>query len=268
MLRVPLPTPGGARLHYQMLGNYHPPIQIFRPSPESLPLLDLPFDSLFRCLSVENILTAMALLLLEKKVVLFSSHSSLPNEVVELLKSLIFPFTWQCPCLPRLADDLLGVLDCPTAFIIGIVKRDETQHFRRYAELDRPRTPRKGRWQTNLHEVAGLLGSNANKRISGTSIFTVRRQLAQAGASLPPDAYVIDLDCNRIEVQEEFYDSAQTCVSWRVSLFCYNLMFTYDICVVGSSTLSHIHAPPTIDSSSGSGRSEMWSRRLIFNRYC
>ena len=66
-------------------------------------------------------LTVLALLLLERKIVLVSARASLPNEIASLLLSLTFPFEWQCCCMPRLPAPLLGLIDCPQPYVVGLV---------------------------------------------------------------------------------------------------------------------------------------------------
>ena len=60
-----------------------------------MPFLDLGFERLFQCLDVGHVLTVMALLLLERKVLVVARHESLLAEVMEAFRALLFPFKWE-----------------------------------------------------------------------------------------------------------------------------------------------------------------------------
>jgi hypothetical protein len=91
--------------------------------PTGLPFLDLGFERLFQvshasikpppialylstnhqntitpkkqCLDVGHVLTVLALLLLERKVLVVARHESLLTEVMEAFRALLFPFKWE-----------------------------------------------------------------------------------------------------------------------------------------------------------------------------
>lgn len=60
-----------------------------------LPFLDLSFERLFQCLDVGHVGTILALLLLERKVLVVARHESLLTEVMEAFRALLFPFKWE-----------------------------------------------------------------------------------------------------------------------------------------------------------------------------
>lgn len=60
-----------------------------------LPFLDLGLERLFQCLDVGHALTVLALLLLERKVLVVARHESLLAEVMEAFRALLFPFKWE-----------------------------------------------------------------------------------------------------------------------------------------------------------------------------
>ena len=95
-----------------------PPIPL--PS-SSLPFLDLDFSSLFRALSDENILRVFLILLREGKVLLLSSCGALLTEAAEIFRALLFPLDWQCCYIPRLPEALIGALEAPGGFLIGLL---------------------------------------------------------------------------------------------------------------------------------------------------
>ena len=96
--------------------------------------VDLPFKEAFECLSPENMITLFTCVLLEKQVLLVSSQMSLLTAVAEVLRVLLYPFTWHHVYIPVLPRGLMGVLQAPMPFIVGVHTscfdevRDEVPH--------------------------------------------------------------------------------------------------------------------------------------------
>ncbi len=86
----------------------------------SLPLCDIPLYYLFEVLSLANFLTVYTALCLEEKVVLLSSRTSLLTFAAEALLTLLYPFSWQHVYIPLLPDQLMGFVQSPTPYLIGI----------------------------------------------------------------------------------------------------------------------------------------------------
>jgi hypothetical protein len=78
------------------------------------------YAPLLRCLSASSIVTALKLLLLEQSIIVHSRIPSLLTPICEALLSLLFPLTWQAPYVPQCPLSLLGIVDCPTAFLVGM----------------------------------------------------------------------------------------------------------------------------------------------------
>ena len=87
-------------------------------------MLDLSFQNVFLCLDIDNILTILANLLLERKILFRSRFASLVTDVAECLVALLFPLAWQGSFIPRLTVKLLEYIDCPGALLVGV--HDET----------------------------------------------------------------------------------------------------------------------------------------------
>jgi len=94
--------------------------RIHLPDPRSLPPVSAGYVQLLKCLSPANVVKAVELLLLEQRVVVHCRHAPLLLPVTEALLALLFPLTWQAPFLPCCPASLLDILDCPTAFLIGL----------------------------------------------------------------------------------------------------------------------------------------------------
>ena len=99
------------------------PIVLPPPSSAALapPLLDLDFISIFRTLSISNILRVFTVLLREGRVLLLSSCGAVLAEVAEIFRALLFPLKWQCCFVPRLPEALLGALEAPGGYLIGLL---------------------------------------------------------------------------------------------------------------------------------------------------
>ncbi|KAG7341614.1 DENN AEX-3 domain containing protein [Nitzschia inconspicua] len=118
---VPLPKPGAATVSWKPFLQDAPVVTFARPGPNELPLVNISFRPLFRCLSVSNILTVWGILLQEGRVVLRSEHIALLTPVAEALMSLLFPLAWQGVYVPVLPAEMIGVLEAPVPFLIGLL---------------------------------------------------------------------------------------------------------------------------------------------------
>ena len=76
------------------------------------------------CLSHKNIILLLECALQEKKIAFVSQHISLLNLAAESLNVMMYPLSWQYVFIPILPSKLLGYLQAPVPFIVGIVKSD------------------------------------------------------------------------------------------------------------------------------------------------
>jgi hypothetical protein len=114
---VPLPPPGKISVLYKTSAFT---INFVRPTVNSLPLADVPFELLFRALDIQNILLLWSSVLLEFKVVLHSKHTALLGIVCESITSLLYPFRWFHIYIPLLPLPLVQYVHCPCPYIIGV----------------------------------------------------------------------------------------------------------------------------------------------------
>ena len=115
---IPAPPPGAYEIRVPILSSH---IRFWAP-PAKLPLayVALPFQILFECLDIDNVLAVWHGLILERKVLLVSSQQSILAVVSEILLSLLFPLRWShlyVPLLPRL---LCPMLDAPVPYLCGV----------------------------------------------------------------------------------------------------------------------------------------------------
>ncbi|CAM9440430.1 unnamed protein product, partial [Laminaria digitata] len=125
---IPMPPPGGCPYHVYLehLENQDPrrsrlkPLSLQMPPDAWLPLMDIDFTAPFRCLSVQSVLTVFALMLQEAKILFLSSRAELLTQVMEALRSLLFPMEWQSVYVPQLPYAMVEYLECPGGFMIGM----------------------------------------------------------------------------------------------------------------------------------------------------
>ena len=134
---MPLPPPGSHALHLHLdLGLRDPvensslaPIALRLPDARSLPPMDLDYEAPFRCLSLDNVLKILVLLLMEERLLIVSSSTSLLTEVTETILTLLFPLEWLSCYIPRLPSKLHEILDAPGSFLIGIYTEGSTDSW-------------------------------------------------------------------------------------------------------------------------------------------
>ncbi|EFA86527.1 WD40 repeat-containing protein [Heterostelium album PN500] len=116
---VPLPTLGVNNVNYTINNNT---ITLKRLPECLLPVSDLPYSLLFKCLDIKNVLLLFKCILMEEKIVIISSQYSLLTSISEILSSLLHPFTWPHVYVPILPELLLEYVYSPFPFIMGIHK--------------------------------------------------------------------------------------------------------------------------------------------------
>jgi hypothetical protein len=125
---IPMPLPGGRGFHVYLepleggdaTKSRLKPLSLSLPPFTWLPLMDIDFSAPFRCLSVSSVLSVFCLMLQEAKLLFVSSRAELLTQVMESLRSLLFPLEWQSVYVPRLPQVLSGCLECPGGFMIGM----------------------------------------------------------------------------------------------------------------------------------------------------
>ncbi len=115
---IPVPPRGFYKLSIDTFDS--DTIEIVPPPPNALPLCDVSFYPLARCLSPENVVRVMNYIVMERSVVLVSSRLDMLGAVAEGLLALIFPFEYQLIYLPILPRRLVDVLQTSCPFLVGM----------------------------------------------------------------------------------------------------------------------------------------------------
>jgi len=115
---VPLPPRGQIKVEFSF--TMHRKFRIERPPINKLPMADFSYRPLFASLSVSNIIVVLGYILQECKVVIISEHYSLLTPVAEALLSAIFPFRWVGLYIPVAPLKMVGILQAPIPYLIGL----------------------------------------------------------------------------------------------------------------------------------------------------
>ena len=110
-VEIPAPPPGAFEVQISILDSI---IRFWSP-PAKLPIafVALPYQTLFDCLDIDNIMHLFLALTMERKILLVSSQHSILTVCCEILCSLLFPMRWSHLYVPLLPRFLCPVLDAP-----------------------------------------------------------------------------------------------------------------------------------------------------------
>ncbi|GAM18632.1 hypothetical protein SAMD00019534_018070 [Acytostelium subglobosum LB1] len=97
-------------------------ITLRRPPDCLLPMSELPYSLLFKCLDIKSVILLFKCILLEQKIVIISDHYSLLTLIAEIVSSLLHPFSWPHVYVPILPELLLEYIYSPFPFIMGVHK--------------------------------------------------------------------------------------------------------------------------------------------------
>ena len=85
--------------------------------------------ALFRCLSIQNIVTLFEYVLAEARIILLSSHTAMLHLASMALTNLIYPFQWCGVFIPVLPARLVQTIEAPCPYIVGIERRYEPTEY-------------------------------------------------------------------------------------------------------------------------------------------
>jgi len=119
---VPAPPPGAFEVRMDILDSA---IRFWAP-PANQPIayVALPFEILFECLDISNVLFVWYSLTLERNVLLVSSQCSILTVCAEILCSLLFPMQWSHLYIPTIPRFLTPMLDAPMPYLCGITREN------------------------------------------------------------------------------------------------------------------------------------------------
>ena len=83
-------------------------------------ITDVSFRYLFQALSVDTVITLLAALLTEQKILFHSQHYVLLITALQSLIDLLLPFQWPHTYIPTVPSNLLEFVDAPTPYVMGV----------------------------------------------------------------------------------------------------------------------------------------------------
>uniref|UniRef100_A0A3B5BB81 DENN domain containing 2B n=1 Tax=Stegastes partitus TaxID=144197 RepID=A0A3B5BB81_9TELE len=120
LMESPFPAPGKLiKVKTFLPGAGNEVIELRRPTDSRLEHVD--FDSLFRCLSVRQVIRVFASLLLERRVIFVADKLSTLSSCMHAVVALLYPFSWQHTFIPVLPASMLDIVCCPTPFLVGLL---------------------------------------------------------------------------------------------------------------------------------------------------
>lgn len=79
------------------------------------------YDTLFRCLTVEQIMLIFECLLNERRILLTANNLSTLTSCMDAISNMPYPFAWQYVFIPILPKSMLSFLGAPMPFLMGIL---------------------------------------------------------------------------------------------------------------------------------------------------
>ncbi|KAI8603576.1 AEX-3 domain-containing protein [Dissophora ornata] len=101
-----------------------------RPAVNRVPIVkNFSLFPLFKCLSAEDIVTIIEVILSEGRVIFVSSYLGMLTLACESFLYLLFPLYWQGVYVPILPSALMTYLQAPVPYIIGVERRSRDSDF-------------------------------------------------------------------------------------------------------------------------------------------
>jgi len=123
---IPLPDEGKLLVQHEMGGQM---VSFFRPIDQNPPfVMKEDIENLFRCLNVDTVIEIMTFILLERKVLLISTHKALLTQVINCFASFLYPLQWKHTFIPILPIVMIDILESPFPFLIGINPCEELEY--------------------------------------------------------------------------------------------------------------------------------------------
>ncbi|KAM6977001.1 DENN domain-containing protein 2D-like [Aplochiton taeniatus] len=81
------------------------------------------FDTLFQCLTEEEVMVVFASAVLERRIVFIAEELGTLSQVIHAVTALLYPFTWQHTFISIVPEILIDVVMAPTPYLLGVQKR-------------------------------------------------------------------------------------------------------------------------------------------------
>ncbi|XP_040049004.2 DENN/MADD domain containing 2Da isoform X2 [Gasterosteus aculeatus] len=81
------------------------------------------FNTLFGCLTDEEVLLVFAAAVLERRIVFIADELGTLSQVIHAVAALLYPFVWQHTLISIVPEILIDVVMAPTPYLLGVQKR-------------------------------------------------------------------------------------------------------------------------------------------------
>lgn len=115
--QIPMPPPGRIAVSFNLHSNN---FIVFRPPPNQLPIMDLPFWLPFAMFDPEQLIIIFTAILLEKRIVFASYYPAAIAPFIESLVTLIYPLQCYSTYIPFLSGELVDLMCSPLPYLLGI----------------------------------------------------------------------------------------------------------------------------------------------------
>ena len=130
---TPIPPPGKTEICLAV-NDYN--FYISRPPLNKIPIMkNYSYYPLFCTLCPELIVDVIECILLESKILFVSDTLNLLCPTIECFLRFIYPFSWQHALIPIMPERLLGYLEAPIPFIVGLERKTIPKNIN-FTELD------------------------------------------------------------------------------------------------------------------------------------
>ncbi|KAL4622858.1 suppression of tumorigenicity 5 protein-like isoform X1 [Arapaima gigas] len=120
LMESPFPAPGKTiKVKTFLPGAGNEVMELRRPMDSRLEHVDL--ESLFRSLSVRQVIRVFASLLFERRVIFIADKLSTLSSCMHAVVALLYPFSWQHTFIPVLPSSMVDIVCCPTPFLVGLL---------------------------------------------------------------------------------------------------------------------------------------------------
>lgn len=117
----PLPAPGNTvKITSFIPESGTEVISLTRPADSWLEHVD--FQTLFRCLTDEEVLLVFTAVVMERRIIFISEELSTLSQVLHAVAALLYPFIWQHTFISIVPKVLIDVCWAPTPYLLGVQK--------------------------------------------------------------------------------------------------------------------------------------------------
>lgn len=129
ILETPAPPKGIHNVEFQLFNEKY---ILSQPGANSLPMVSLEIEKLFSIFKIEQLLDIYKYVLLESKIIFFSSDKNFLSNTIESFLSLLYPLSYYYPTMTILPVDNFSILENFESYIVGVNLKFTETFFKDY----------------------------------------------------------------------------------------------------------------------------------------